>query len=75
MILLGIFHVVSGFLLHFMLFRGNSDCFSNSEDKRSTQNNEKVRCMREGTRKRSTQNNEKVRCMREGTRLKINYKQ
>ena len=29
-ILRGIFHVVSGFLLHFMLYRGNLDCFSNS---------------------------------------------
>ena len=29
-ILCGIFHVVSGFLLHFMLYRGNLDCFSNS---------------------------------------------
>ena len=30
MILRGIFHVVSGFSLHFMLYRGNLDCFSNS---------------------------------------------
>ena len=32
MILRGIFHVVlvSGFTLHFMLYRGNLDCFSNS---------------------------------------------
>ena len=29
-ILRGMFHVVSGFPLHFMLYRGNSDCFSNS---------------------------------------------
>ena len=30
MILRGIVHVVSGFALHFMLYRGNLDCFSNS---------------------------------------------
>ena len=29
-ILRGIFHVVSGFPLHFMLYRVNLDCFSNS---------------------------------------------
>ena len=29
-ILHGIFNVVSGFPLHFMLYRGNLDCFSNS---------------------------------------------
>ena len=29
-ILRGIFHVLSGFPLHFMLYRGNADCFSNS---------------------------------------------
>ena len=29
-ILRGIFHVVSSFPLHFMLYRGNLDCFSNS---------------------------------------------
>ena len=29
-ILRGIFHVVSGFPLHFMLYCGNLDCFSNS---------------------------------------------
>ena len=28
-ILRGIVHVVSGFPLHFMLYRGNFDCFSN----------------------------------------------
>ena len=28
-ILRGIVHVVSGFPLHFMLYRGNLDCFSN----------------------------------------------
>ena len=28
-ILSGIVHVVSSFLLHFMLYRGNLDCFSN----------------------------------------------
>ena len=75
-ILRGLFHVVSGFLLHFMLYHGNLDFFSNSVGKRSTQNNEKVRCMREGihyTRQRSTLNNEKVRCMREGTSKVINF--
>ena len=30
MILRGKFHVVPGFPLHFMLYRGNLDCFSNS---------------------------------------------
>ena len=30
MILRGKFHVVSGFPLHFILYRGNLDCFSNS---------------------------------------------
>ena len=30
-ILRGIFHVVSCFPLHLMLYRGNLDCFSNSE--------------------------------------------
>ena len=29
MILSGIVHVVSGFPLHFMFYRGNLDCFSN----------------------------------------------
>ena len=29
-ILRGIFHVVSGFTLHYMLNRGNLDCFFNS---------------------------------------------
>ena len=31
-ILRGIFHVVSRFPLHFMLYRGNFDCFSNSAE-------------------------------------------